>query len=66
MTHSTKRWEWTPTVSPDGQRIAFGRGQGRTILHDADIYSMATDGTDVQRLTSTDRFDEIWLTWQPT
>ena len=65
VTHSTKRWEWSPTFSPDGQRIAFGRGQGRTIVARSDIFSMATDGTDVQRLTNTDRLDEFWLTWQP-
>jgi TolB protein len=54
-----------PIWSPDGQTIAFvsGRSQvpgGSTV---SDIYTMATDGTGVQRVTFTDGAQDV--TWQP-
>ena len=66
LTDTPKRWEWSPTFSPNGQRIAFGRGQGPRAVDQADLFSMAVDGTDEQRLTDTGRLDEIWFTWQST
>lgn len=64
LTDTPKRWEWSPTFSPNGQRIAFGRGQGPRAVDQADIFSVAMDGTDKQRLTDTNRLDEFWYTWQ--
>ena len=64
LTDTPKRWEWSPTFSPNGQRIAFGRGQGPRAPDQADIFSVAMDGTDKQRLTDTNRLDEFWYTWQ--
>lgn len=66
LTNTPGRWEWSPAFSPDGQRIVYGRGQGRRPAAQADGFTMAVDGTDVQRLTDTKRLDEYWFSWQPT
>jgi Tol biopolymer transport system component len=49
-----------PSWSPDGSRIAFASKREGSF----DIYSMAADGTDTRRLTST-RDDEDDPTWSP-
>ena len=49
-----------PAWSPDGTRIAFASNQ----YGNYDIYSMTSEGTDVQRLTWTDE-QEAEPTWSP-
>lgn len=49
-----------PAWSPDGTRIAFASNKDGNY----DIYSMASDGSDVQQLTST-REHEAEPTWSP-
>ena len=66
LTDTPGRWEFSPTFSPDGQLVAFSRGQARRLLAPGDIFTVAADGSDEQRVTNTDDVDEYWLTWQPT
>src|SRR5262249_42821720 len=47
-----------PSWSPDGTRIAIsGAPDGQDI---ADVYTMSSDGTDLQRLTSHGGFNPAW------
>jgi Tol biopolymer transport system component len=50
-----------PSWSPDGARIAFGSGRWGT----GEIYSIASDGTDPRRLTTTSSsvLREAWSWW---
>ena len=64
---ATSAWETNPVPSPDGTRIAFASdrdrpGRGR-LGSGFEIYTMATDGTDVVRLTRNRRAD-IFPDWQ--
>ena len=53
---NNKAFEWQPTFSPDGRRIAFVRKvveeEGDNYSESGGIYTMAADGSDVKRLTS--------------
>jgi Tol biopolymer transport system component len=49
---STKAWEFDPTWSPDGARIAFRYQPGDDDT--TEIYAIDSDGTDVVRLTRND------------
>lgn len=66
ITDTPGRWEWSPTFSPNGARIAFARGQTRRVGSAGDIFTVAADGSDEERVTDTTGIDEFWLTWQPT
>ena len=50
-----------PSLSPDGERIAFARRSNRQF----DLYVMDADGTDVTRLTKTAEADEVLPSWSP-
>lgn len=49
---------YSPRMSPDGSKIAFQRGNSKTsaISH---IFTMNADGTDLQKITSTNNDDNI-------
>lgn len=51
----------SPVFSPDGTRIAFSR------MEDVyqDLYVIDVDGTNLQRITNTDAFDEKPTSWSP-
>ena len=66
ITDTPGRWEWSPAFSPNGQRIAFSRGQARRLTAPSDIFTVAADGSDEQRVTDTNDVDEFWNAWQPT
>jgi Tol biopolymer transport system component len=50
-----------PSWSPDGSRIAFNRFRNSQ----SDVFSMASDGSDVVRLTHTRHRNEISPDWSP-
>lgn len=55
--------ETGPSVSPDGEQIAF---YGYPInSDDADIYIMNSDGTGVQNLTDSPDEDDRYVSWSP-
>ena len=59
-----------PTLSPDGTRLAFVRGQivGRLVTTHMSLYVAATDKSDVQRLASCDGCGDALagrLAWSP-
>ncbi|MGZ8581405.1 MAG: TolB family protein [Actinomycetota bacterium] len=66
LTDTPRRWEWTPAFSPDGIRIAFGRGIGPSIVAQSDIWTIAADGSDAMRIAETPGVDEYSLSWQST
>jgi Tol biopolymer transport system component len=64
---STRAWETNPVPSPDGTRIVFTsdrhRRGGDRLNNRFEIYTMAADGSDIQRVTSNRRPD-LWPDWQ--
>jgi Tol biopolymer transport system component len=50
-----------PAWSPDGERLAFSSRRSGSF----DIYSMSADGTDLRRLTTTKRDQDLNPTWSP-
>ena len=54
---NNKHYDGTPTLSPDGQRIAFRRNN--------DIYTMNIDGTNLIRLTSLNTVSSRVPAWSP-
>ena len=59
------RFNWLPSWSPDGKRIAFVRAAHDDIT-DCDIYVMNADGTDFVNLTQTPGLGEWHPSWKPT
>jgi Tol biopolymer transport system component len=64
---SSRRWETNPVPSPDGTRIVFSgnldrRGGGR-LSDNFELYTMAVDGTDIERITNNRRPD-LFPDWQ--
>lgn len=59
-------WDWHPTWSPDGRRIAFARACGtfKAGSFDLDLYVVGADGKGLRRLVHTSTNDE-WPTWSP-
>ena len=64
---ATKAWETNPVPLPDGTRIVFTSDRskrGRTRLNRRfDVYTMAVDGTDIDRVTNNRRLD-LFPDWQ--
>ena len=64
---STRAWETNPIPSPDGTRIAFTSDRakrGRKRLNRRfEVYTMAVDGTDIQRVTN-NRQPDFFPDWQ--
>ena len=58
------RWvyEWHPTWSPDGKKIAFTK---RTPDGFEDIFTMNADGSGLQNITQTHRISEGYPVWSP-
>ncbi len=59
------RFNWSPSWSPDGKRIAFVRAMHDDIT-DCDIYVMYADGTGLVNLTQTPGVGEFHPSWKPT
>jgi Tol biopolymer transport system component len=59
------RFNWLPSWSPDGKRIAFVRATHNDIT-DCDIYVMNADGTGLVNLTQTPGVGEWYPSWKPT
>ena len=59
------RFNWFPSWSPDGKRIAFVRATHDDIT-DCDIYVMNADGTGLVNLTQTPGVGEWHPSWKPT
>jgi tricorn protease-like protein len=55
-------WNSSPSWSPDGTRIAFGRGDGEE--EDWEIYIMNADGTNLKQLTN-NAFWDNFPSWSP-
>ena len=53
LTDTVRRTEFAPIFSPDGMRIAFLRANARDGYPQSDIFTMAVDGSDLQRVTDT-------------
>ncbi|HEY7401671.1 MAG TPA: hypothetical protein VH989_12340 [Actinomycetota bacterium] len=64
VTHTVKRWEFAPVWSPDGTRIAFSRTVGTSSLTLSDLWTIAVDGSDAQRVKHTPGVDERDVDWQ--
>jgi dipeptidyl aminopeptidase/acylaminoacyl peptidase len=57
--------EFMPTWSPDGSRIAFVReGDPASGTYEG-IYTMAPDGADVRRVSSSSGGSDFWPSWSP-
>jgi Tol biopolymer transport system component len=64
---ASRAWETNPIPSPDGTRILFSgnldrRGGGR-LSENFELYTMAVDGTDIERITNNRRPD-LFPDWQ--
>ncbi|MEX2556437.1 MAG: hypothetical protein WEB06_12515 [Actinomycetota bacterium] len=58
--------EFSPRFSPDGTSIVFTRADLiDEVLHPADIYVMAIDGSGATNLTNTPAIDELFPDWGP-
>ena len=70
LTDTPRRSEYAPLFSPDASTIAFAKSRwplfGRQFSRspDADILSIAVDGSNRQRLTDTPSRGELPLSWQ--
>jgi Tol biopolymer transport system component len=53
-----------PSWSPDGNRLVFVRSASKHRAT-ADLWIVDPDGSNLQRLASTDRLDERWPSWAP-
>ncbi len=65
--YDTRAWDTNPIPSPDGTRILFTSDKDRPhkerINNGFELYTMATDGTDVVRLTN-NRKTDFFPDWQ--
>ena len=59
------RFNWSPSWSPDGKRIAFARATHDNIT-DSDIYVMNADGIGLVNFTQTPGVGEGQPAWKPT
>ena len=64
LTETPRRTETAPIFSPDGSRIAFLLDTSQEGYGFSDLYTMAADGSDVQRLTHTPKRREYPRSWQ--
>ncbi len=64
LTDTDRRTEHAPIFSPDGARIAFLRANARDGYPPSDIFTMAADGSDLQRVTDTPNLREYPRSWQ--
>ncbi len=55
-------WDWFPSWSPDGKRIAFSSDR-RGDFENFEIYVMDADGDNQQRLTNNNRQDDFHPVW---
>jgi len=53
--------DWSPTWSPDGSTIMWSRSKDFSSF--ADLFTMLADGSNVTRLTHTDKIDEYEPDW---
>ena len=60
---NNRGWDWFPSWSPDGERIAFASDR-RGDFENFDIYVMDTDGGNQQRLTE-NRHEDSSPSWSP-
>jgi Tol biopolymer transport system component len=64
---ASRAWETNPVPSPDGTRIVFSgnldRRGGDRLSNNFELYTMAVDGTDIDRITNNRRPD-IFPDWQ--
>ncbi len=54
-------WATAPNFSPDGARLVFNMAVGTSDM--ADIYTMATNGTDLVQITNTPDDNEYFTDW---
>ena len=64
LTDTVRRTEHAPIFSPDGMWIAFLRANARDGYPQSDIFTMAVDGSDLQRVTDTPNRHEYPRSWQ--
>jgi len=61
--YTTSRGTYGPTFSPDGTLLVFGRESGGSRR---DLWVMNADGSNLTRLTDTERKNETSPSWQST
>lgn len=68
LTGTRRRSEYAPLFSPDAMRVAFVKAKGRlsSVASVVDAFSIAVDGTGLQRLTDTPKREEVTRSWQAT
>jgi dipeptidyl aminopeptidase/acylaminoacyl peptidase len=67
LTFGAERFAWSPSWSPDGTRIVMV-GEGPTPCcgySNQDIYSMHSDGSDLENVTESYPTNEIYPDWSP-
>ena len=64
LTDTPRLVEYAPIFSPNGMRIAFLFNDAKEGYGFSDIFTMAVDGSDVQRLTRTPKRREFPRSWQ--
>ena len=65
ITDTPRRWEFAPSWAPDGSRLAYSRTVGRDSLTIQNLWTIAPDGSDPDKVSDTSRIDEIGVDWQP-
>ena len=66
LTQSPRRSEFAPVFSPDSTRVVFAKTKGLPLSRHAaiDVFSVAFDGMNIQRLTETPSRNEWTRSWQ--